>query len=138
MDSECWPKNQVVRVVIESPYSGDIEKNIEYLLECMHDSYSTRMEAPIASHLLYTRLPKSIMKPGDDVYQGHVVDNGSAARHGRDHGIQCGFAWNKFADVCAVYTDHGISTGMSYGIKFAEENNIPVEYRTLFTDRVTK
>jgi hypothetical protein len=121
-----------ILVTIESPYSGDIERNIEYLHECMHDSYMTRKEAPIASHLLYTRLPKSAMKEGDDVYQGHVIDNGSAARHGREHGIQCGFAWNKHAQICAVYTDHGVSKGMAYGIQFAKDNGTPIEYRTIY------
>lgn len=29
----------VALVIIESPYSGDIATNVEYLLECMHDSY---------------------------------------------------------------------------------------------------
>jgi hypothetical protein len=118
-------------VVIESPYSGDIEHNIEYLLECMHDSYMVHKEAPIASHLLYTRLPKSEMKEGDDIYNGHVVDNGSLARHGREHGIRCGFAWNVHAKICAVYVDNGISKGMEYGIKFAKDNDIPIEYRRI-------
>lgn len=118
-------------VVIESPYSGDIQANIEYLLECVHDSYMIRGEAPIASHLIYTRLPKSEMKIEDDVYQGHVVDNGQAYRHGRDHGIACGFAWNKHADVVAVYIDRGISDGMARGIHFALDNGIEVVFRSI-------
>ena len=41
-------------VIIESPYAGDIEKNVEYARACVRDSLS-RGEAPIASHLLYTQ-----------------------------------------------------------------------------------
>jgi hypothetical protein len=96
-----------------------------------------RKEAPIASHLIYTRLPKSAMEPCDNIYQGHVVDNGSAARHGREHGIQCGFAWNKYAEICAVYMDYGISEGMKYGIAAAEENGTPIEYRRIYETTTT-
>lgn len=42
------------RVIIESPYAGDVELNAQYARECLRDSL-TRGEAPIASHLLYTQ-----------------------------------------------------------------------------------
>ena len=116
-------------VVIESPYSGDLEHNVEYTLQCMHDSYYVRREAPIASHLLYTRLPQCELD-GAENYHGHVQDS-ETSRHGREHGILCGFAWNSKADLVAVYTDHGISRGMEHGIKFAQKNNIEIEYRTI-------
>lgn len=119
----------VNKVVIESPYSGDIEGNIEYLLECMHDSYYVRKEAPIASHLLYTRLPKSKIVT-ESFSGGHVADHPDS-RHGREHGIQCGFLWNQHADIVAVYTDHGISQGMKYGIANAEKQGTQVEYRSI-------
>jgi hypothetical protein len=121
-------------VVIESPYSGDIPKNVEYALECLHDSYFNRGEAPIASHLLYTRLPQSEMLKGANIYHGHVIDNGIAARHGRDHGIKCGDEWALKADLVAVYTDHGISSGMQHRIDFCKKHKIPVEYRTIKSD----
>ena len=41
-------------VVIESPYAGQIARNVEYARACMADSLR-RGEAPIASHLLYTQ-----------------------------------------------------------------------------------
>ena len=44
----------MIRVILESPYAGDIEKNIEYARKCVRDSL-LRGEAPIASHLLYTQ-----------------------------------------------------------------------------------
>ena len=42
------------RVILESPYSGDINRNIQYARMCVRDSLM-RGEAPIASHLLYTQ-----------------------------------------------------------------------------------
>jgi hypothetical protein len=117
-------------VVIESPYSGEIENNIEYLLECMHDSYYTRREAPYASHLLYTRLPKSEYHNQTAVHGGHVAD-ASTSRHGRDHGIACGLVWGQHADIIAVYTDRGITEGMIAGIRAAESRGAAIEYRTL-------
>ena len=118
-------------VVVESPYSGDIKANVEYMLECLHDSYYVRGEAPIASHALYTRFPQVQLVPGAEVYQGHVEDNGVAARHGREHGIKCGDAWTLKADLVAVYTDRGITPGMQHRIDFCNRNNIPVEHRSL-------
>lgn len=117
----------VKKVVIESPYSGDIPTNIEYLLECMHDSYYIRGEAPYASHLLYTRLPQSQCST-NEVYQGHVTDH-PASRHGRQHGIECGFAWGAHADLVAVYCDRGISEGMRAAIEHWETVGLPIEFR---------
>ena len=146
MSSSSHLSKPVTLVTIESPYSGDIERNVEYLLECMHDSYMHRKEAPIASHLLYTRLPQKILSQDDNAYQGHVkdtvldslnVNTGTTARHGRMHGIRCGFVWNMHANICAVYTDHGISKGMAYGIQQALMNGTKVEYRKIYDDSET-
>ena len=41
-------------VIIESPFAGDVDKNIEYARKCVRDSLN-RGEAPSASHLLYTQ-----------------------------------------------------------------------------------
>ena len=42
-------------VVIETPYSRDVEANTEYARACLLDSLR-RGEAPIASHLLHTQV----------------------------------------------------------------------------------
>jgi hypothetical protein len=101
-------------VIIESPYAGDIERNVEYARACVRDSLE-RGEAPIASHLLYTQ-------PG-------ILRDEIAAE--RQWGIDAGLAWRKVAQASVVYTDLGITRGMEYGIKAAEEAGIPVEYRSL-------
>lgn len=101
-------------VIIESPYAGDIETNIEYARQCVRDSLR-RGEAPIASHLLYTQ-PGVL---GDDIPRE------------RQWGIDAGLAWRAAAEATVVYTDRGISRGMEYGIAAAKEAGIPVEYRSV-------
>jgi hypothetical protein len=104
----------VRRVVIESPYAGDVELNLRYLRACMHHSI-TNDEAPYASHGLYTQ-------PG-------VLDDGIPVQ--RELGIVAGFCWRDVADLTVVYTDLGITKGMQYGIDDAARKGRPVEYRTL-------
>lgn len=105
-------------VILESPYAADtpqeIEANILYARICVLDSLR-RGEAPIASHLLYTQ-------PG-------ILDDKIAEE--RQLGIDAGLAWRTVATASVVYTDRGISKGMSYGIRKAEEQGNPVEYRSL-------
>jgi hypothetical protein len=59
----------VILVVVESPYAGNIERNLRYLRACMADCLR-RGEAPFASHGLYTQpgvlrdeLPKDRQPP---------------------------------------------------------------------------
>lgn len=101
-------------VIIESPYAGDVDRNVEYARRCVRDSLS-RGESPIASHLLYTQ-------PGilnDDI----ALD--------RAWGIDAGLAWRVVADASVVYTDLGITNGMRYGIDAANRSGITVEYREI-------
>lgn len=102
------------RVIVESPYAGDIETNVAYARAALRDCLS-RGEAPIASHLLYTQ-------PG-------VLDDDNPEE--RVWGIQAGFAWSNAAEATVVYDDLGISRGMQYGIERAEREGRPVEYRKL-------
>ena len=101
-------------VILESPFAGDVEKNIEYARACVRDSL-LRGEAPIASHLLYTQ-------PG-------ILDDTVPAE--RQHGIDAGLAWRAVAHGSVVYIDRGISKGMEYGIAAAIEAGKTVEYRSL-------
>src|SRR5258708_7832053 len=102
------------RVIIESPYAGDIERNVRYARAAMWDCLN-RGEAPYASHLLYTQVG--------------VLDDSDPIE--RERGIQAGFEWRAASDKTVVYTDLGYSTGMKYGIKHAEKIGHPIEYREL-------
>lgn len=102
------------RVILESPFAGDIEANIAYARECVRDCL-LRGEAPIASHLLYTQ-------PG-------VLDDAIPSE--RQRGIDAGLAWGEVAEATVVYYDRGISQGMRYGIANADKAGRPVEMRWL-------
>lgn len=100
------------RVIIESLFAGDTQRNVEYARACMLDCLK-RDEAPFASHLLYTQ----------------VLDDTKLDE--RVLGIHAGFAWGERADATVVYTDLGISSGMEQGIKHAGAWGRPVEYRSI-------
>jgi hypothetical protein len=108
------PANSPRLVILESPYAGDIEANVEYARACVRDSLS-RGEAPIASHLLYTQ-------PG--ILRDEVPDE-------RLRGIDAGLAWASAAHATVVYMDRGISTGMKCSIANAERAGRPIEFRTI-------
>jgi hypothetical protein len=101
-------------VIIESPFAGQVEVNIEYARRCVRDSLS-RGEAPIASHLLYT--------------QDGILDDTVPTE--RQWGIDAGLAWHAAEVTTVVYTDRGISKGMQYGIEAAIAAGNPIEYRTI-------
>ena len=101
-------------VIIESPYAGDIDANVEYARACVRDSLA-RGEAPIASHLLYTQ-------PG--ILRDEVAEE-------RRWGIDAGLAWRAVSEATVVYTDLGISVGMQYGIDAAQASGVPIEYRSI-------
>ena len=91
-------------VIIETPYAGDIEKNLKYARLCMRDCFM-RGEFPFASHLLYT--------------QEGILDD--TIPEERKLGINAGLTWGRFASKTVVYTDLGITEGMNQGIERAEE-----------------
>ena len=90
------------RVVIESPYYSpdkeQMDRNVDYAVECLRDSLS-RGEAPFASHLLYTMVLDD-RKPED-----------------RHQGLRAAMAWIGRSDMSAIYIDHGVSPGMRLGIQ---------------------
>lgn len=103
-----------MRVLVESPYAGDVNTNIRYARACLRDCF-LRGELPFASHLLYTQ---------DGILDDDIPEE-------RALGIDAGLAWGESAEKTVVYTDLGISKGMQYGIANAQSLNRPVEYRTL-------
>ena len=105
-------RKRMRRVILESPYAGDVATNINYARLAVRDSV-LRGESPIASHLLYT--------------QPTVLDD--TVPEERQLGIEAGLAWRSVAEATVVYADLGISQGMRYGIQKATQSGIPVEVR---------
>jgi len=101
-------------VILESPYAGDIERNLAYARAALRDCV-LRGEVPLASHLLYTQ-------PG--VLRDEVPEE-------RALGISLGLELRRVAEATVVYTDRGISEGMRLGIADAEAHGRPVEFRRL-------
>jgi hypothetical protein len=101
------------RVVIESPYAGEVETNLAYLRAAMHDCLVHRKETPYASHGLYTQ-------PG-------VLDD--TIPEERALGIEAGFEWRQAAELSVFYVDRGMTTGMNYGLKDAITKGRAFEYR---------
>jgi hypothetical protein len=105
------------KVVIESPYAGDVVENIEYCKICVRDSID-RGEAPIASHLLLA---------------AHNICDDSVPEE-RSLGIKVGFAWHSACDVIAFYVDRGVSPGMAEAQNYAVKNGYSdkIVFRSLF------
>lgn len=101
-------------VVIESPFAGNIDKNLTYARRAMADCLR-RGEAPFASHLLFT--------------QPRVLDD--TIPEERSKGMAAGFAWAAHAEASVVYVDLGISSGMLRGIADAVRHSRPIEYRSI-------
>jgi hypothetical protein len=97
------------KVILESPFAGDVKTNIEYARRCLKDSL-LRGESPIASHLLYTQ----------------VLDDNNLEE--RNIGIEAGLAWKDVADKHIFYIDYGYSNGMLYA---KEHTNLPTEERRI-------
>lgn len=105
---------ELILVALESPYAGDVERNLRYARACMLDCFR-RGEAAFASHLLYT--------------QEGVLDDTIPEQ--RKLGMEAGMLWSEQAKKSVVYTDLGMSSGMKFGIERATLAGRPVEYRTL-------
>ena len=99
-------------VILESPYAGDVDTNLEYARECLLDSLS-RVESHIAFHLLYPQ----------------VLDDDHPVQ--RALGLDASAEWYEKANSVVAYTDLGISPGMEKGISLAENLAIFVEYRKI-------
>ena len=100
------------RVIVESPYAGDVDRNVHYAISAVGDCLA-RKEAPFASHLMYTA-----------ALRDWIADD-------REKGFEAAGAWACVAHACAVYIDLGISPGMQIGIDRATRWGMPVEYRTI-------
>lgn len=101
-------------VIIESPFAGEVDKNVAYARQAVRDSL-LRGEHPIASHLLYTQ-------PGilnDDVPEE------------RKRGIDAGLAWRRAAQKAVFYVGCGWSIGMLAAKEVYDAEGFPYEVRDM-------
>ena len=96
----------IIFAIVESPYAGDVERNLAYLRAAMHDCFK-RGEIPFASHALYTQ-------PG--VLNDHdPVERAQGIAAGKEVAKALGQAAATYAGVRVrhvFYTDLGESRGM--------------------------
>ena len=104
----------MIRVILESPYAGEVERNINYARQCVRDSV-LRGEAPIASHLLFTQ---------EGILNDEIPEE-------RWLGINAGLAWKEVAEKHIFYIDFGMSKGMEYALLQAKQNDKPIEFRKI-------
>lgn len=102
-------------VIIESPYAGDVERNLRYLRECLRDSVA-RGESPYASHRMLT-----------DALDDTIPTE-------REAGIKAGLAWAGVADEIVFYVDLGWSGGMKAARAHYEKNGAIWSTRRLHGD----
>lgn len=100
------------RVIVESPYAGDVERNVAYARAAIADCIR-RGEAPIASHLLFTQ-------PG-------ILNDADPEE--RQRGIDAGHAWLSVADGVVFYVDLGWSSGMKAARDRCDRSGLHVELR---------
>jgi hypothetical protein len=99
-------------VILESPYAGDVEANLEYARLCALDC-ARRGESPQASHLLFTQF----------------LDDANPIQ--REIGIRLGLAWRSVANYSVFYTDLGWSNGMLAAFDSAREQKRPFKLRAI-------
>jgi hypothetical protein len=104
----------MIPVIVESPYRGNVDRNLRYLRAALRDSLM-RGEAPYASHGIY---------PMPGVLDDNVPEE-------RELGIEAGLTWGRFAHRSAVYVDLGIQDGMQIGIRRAHNEMRTVELRRI-------
>ena len=105
-------------VVIESPFATNTVTlangleyevlqvdNVAYARACLHDCLVNHGEAPYASHLLYTQ---------EGVLDDDIPDE-------RKLGIEAGLEIGRAAKRRVFYVDRGFSSGMRWGLHFAQE-----------------
>jgi hypothetical protein len=105
-------------VIVESPYAGNVERNLQYLRAALRDCL-LRGESPYASHGLLTQ-------PG--VLRDEVPGE-------RATGISAGFRIAEALHRCGAprvfYVDLGWSGGMELGREHAERIGQALEFRKL-------
>jgi len=116
-------------VIIESPFSGDIDKNIRYAQQAMNHSRENG-EIPIVPHLMWTQhhlAPNYFVSDYDAKF---TIKN-----CGRDVSLEQIKVLRRLANKVIFYVDNGYSSGMKLALEHCKEENIQYEERTLFIEK---
>lgn len=117
-------------VMIESPYSGDIDRNIRYLNIAITESKLLYGECPYAGHAYLTQHARN---------KDHFCSNSNKKWSvlGRDVSVErCNIIRHR-CDKTVFYTDRGWNTGMKLAKEYCEKNNLPYEERQVNVDKLS-
>lgn len=117
-------------VMIESPYSGDIDRNIRYLALCGFDAGVLHDECVYASHGWMTQHPRA-----KHFFVSDYDEKWDVLR--RDQAICMSQRIRHRCDKTVFYVDLGWSSGMKAAKAYCEEHNLPYEERTLNADELS-
>lgn len=104
------------RVIIESPFQGDEQRNLAYVRAACRDSVLMG-ENPFASHLFYTQF----------------LDDSKTDE--RKMGIDLGFDMWDGANKIIFYVDYGMSNGMKAALERAIANKKEVVFRYILKNQ---
>lgn len=99
-------------VIVESPYGGDIDRNLVYLKRALRDSWKLG-EHPLASHGYYPLF----LNESDPTE--------------RKEGIEAGYKLWPLANKIIFYADYGMSKGMEAALDRAVHHHLDIEQRTI-------
>jgi len=99
-------------VIVESPYTGAIERNIRYAKRCMKGILK-QGNCPFASHILYT--------------QEGILDDDEESE--RSTGIRCGYKIGNNADKIIFFMDYGMSKGMVFALEHYTKNGSNIHFK---------
>lgn len=117
-------------VMLESPYSGNIDRNLRYLALCGIETTSLYDECYYASHGLMTQHPRSKnFFVSDYEPKWDVLTRDTAIELSQRIRIRC--------DKTVFYVDLGWSSGMKMAKKYCEDHNLPYEVRHLDIDQLS-
>lgn len=111
-------------VMVESPYSGDIDRNVRYLQLCMAECGVLHNELPYASHAIMTQHSRC---------KNHYVSDYNKKWNvlTRDYAIKVSQRMRHRCDRTVFYIDRGWSTGMKAAKLYCQTHGLPFEERQL-------
>jgi hypothetical protein len=120
-------------IIIESPYAGDVERNVAYARRALRHSLDLG-EAPFASHLLYTQvLDDTIPADRDRGINAGLAMANAVTCWIADRAERQGTLLREDCAVAAFYVDYGWSRGMEYARAFYNLRGLIYITRTIGT-----
>lgn len=118
-------------VFLESPYSGNVDRNLRYAQLAIMDAAVVHGDSPTASHTQMTQHPraKHFFVSDYDVKWDVLT---------RDSAIALSQALRHKCDKTVFYIDLGWSNGMNAAREYCVQNRLPFEVRTLQPDKLFK